>query len=247
MGGFLSIPTRGPGPLVPIKGCGQLIGDIGWRVIVQPGSERGVLVIGGDQIVGGGDRRLRQSVDGHGLLSTPIQSVDEGVKRIPAVGAVTVVSDLPTWVLRCGHIQVVGQTSPGELGVTGLLEEAVATEAEGVVHGDPLGAEDGEGVAEAGRALDVGLGRTACRPSSSSTTRSVHRAGFRSGRCLLLAGHDNVTLHSSNVTLPGHNALFTRRDGSATPTTVAKVPLRILTLPLRPLILAPSRAGSARR
>ena len=143
--------------LVPLEGGGELVGDISRRLVVEPVAQVGVLVVGGGQIVGSEDRRLRQPVDGHGLLPTPAQRIDQGVEGIPAVGAVAAVSDLPSWVLGCGHIQVVGQAAPGELGVAGLLEQAVAPEAEGVVHGDPLGAEHGQGVAEAGRVLDIAL------------------------------------------------------------------------------------------
>ena len=153
----LSVPTGGPGPLVPLESGGELVGDISRRLVVEPVAQDGVLVVGGGQIVGSEDRRLRQPVDGHGLLSTAAQGIDQGVEGLPAVGAVAVVSDLPSWVLGCGHIEIVGQAAPGELGVAGLLEQAVAPEAEGVVHGDPLGAEDGQGVAEGGRVLDIAL------------------------------------------------------------------------------------------
>ena len=57
----------------------------------------------------------------------------------------------PTSGSRGCDVQVVGQSATRQLGVARFLEEAVASEAEGVIDGDPLGAEHGEGIAEAGR------------------------------------------------------------------------------------------------
>ena len=79
----------------------------------------------------------------------------EGVALGEVIGVVT---DLPPRVLGGGDVEVVRQPAPRELGVAGFLVEAVATEPEGVVDGDPLGAEHGERVAQARRGLGVAAG-----------------------------------------------------------------------------------------
>jgi hypothetical protein len=100
----------------------------------------------------------REMVLGHGLFPGLSEGVDEGPRASRWASVVGVVTDLPPRVLGGGDVEVVGQPSPRQLGVAGLLEEAVAPEAEGVVDGDPLGAEHGEGIAQAGRGLDVAAG-----------------------------------------------------------------------------------------
>lgn len=67
-----------------------------------------------------------------------------------------------------------------------------------MVHGDPLGAEDRKGVAEAGGALDVALGKNGLAPVVELDDEIGLRADPRPGRSLALLGNYDVTLRSGN-------------------------------------------------
>ena len=81
---------------------------------------------------------------------------DEPGQRVLHAGGLSLaVRDLGAGILGGDGEEVVGQPSPAESGVTGFLEQGVVAEEEGVIHGDALGAEDRQGVAEAGGLLQV--------------------------------------------------------------------------------------------
>ena len=110
------------------------------------------------------------------------------------------VTDLPSRVLGGGDVQIVRQPATRELRVAGFLVEAVATEPEGVVDRDPLGAEHGERVAQARGGLGVAAGEDGAPPVVELDDQRARRlgAGF-------LDAAGNVTLGSANVTLPGRS------------------------------------------
>ena len=69
-----------------------------------------------------------------------------------------------------------------------------------MVDGDPLGTEHGEGIAQAGRGLDVAAGEH----GPPRVFELDDQSASLPGPGLLFPGAGNVTLGSGNVTLPGH-------------------------------------------
>ena len=188
-------------------GVGQQASHIGRSVIGDPLAEGGVLPEGSIEVLLRHGRPGRRQVPGHGLLPVLGQCVDQGPEGVALGEVVGVMADLPSRVIRGGDIQVVRQPAPGELGVAGLLVEAVATETEGVIHGDPLGAEDREGISQAGGGFGVAAGEYCLAP----VIELDHERPRRLGTGLVLdAGSyvsSNVTLGSGNVTLPGESVV----------------------------------------
>jgi hypothetical protein len=90
----------------------------------------------------------------HGLLPAGGERGDARRHGIPPV-VTDLVADLGPEVVADGGVQVVGRPSSRHGRLGRFLEQGLVAEGEGVVHGDPLSPEHGEGVAEAGGLLDV--------------------------------------------------------------------------------------------
>ena len=167
---------------------------------------------------------------GHGLFPGLREGVDERLEGVSLGGVVGVVTDLPPRVLGGGDVEVVGQPATRQLGVAGFLEEAVAPEAEGVVDGDPLGAEHGEGISQAGRGLDVAAGEN----GPPTVVELDDQSGSRLGRDSF-----SPVPATSPWARERHPPWSERcRPGRRQPTTVPNVPFRTWRLTRRPARLA---------